>query len=398
MNEKVRLSEIAGRNQIHVLLIDDQKMVAMAVENLFKKETDLVFHYCLNPDEALATALKINPNVILQDINLPGDLDGFDLMAQYRRTPLLAKMPVIMLSAEEDPKIKASAFEKGANDYLIKIPDRVELIARVKHHAKSYALELERDLALEALQKSQSELIASNSRLAQKNIALQNFAHMVAHDLKNPLASVKGYLEYIFEAHADDLHAEVDDILGRIRQGTNSMADLVNKILAFSKSGAIQIRKEKCVLSELIREANIQLDWQIREKKATIVEHIEIESIQGDRRLLTQVFVNLISNALKYCPDTRTPHLQIRAKQVGDAIEIAFCDNGMGIPDHKFEAIFVEFQRVDEQSSVEGSGIGLSTCKKIIKSHGGQISVQSQVGQGSTFTIVLKSPAVDVKV
>lgn len=390
MDQQSRFSELTTREKCHVLLIDDQKMVAMAVESLFSTENDIVFHFCQDPSVALEKANHIHPNVILQDINLPGDLDGFALMEQYRKASLLSKTPVIMLSSEEDPVIKANAFERGANDYLIKIPDKVELIARVRHHAKSYALELERDLALDALRLSQAELMSSNSRLAQKNIALQNFAHMVAHDLKNPLASMKGYVEFLHEAHDDELSSDVCEILEKVYMGTNSMADLVNKILAFSKSGAMQVRKEPCDIVDLVKGSRIQLDWQIREKKAQIHEQFEVKELYGDARLLIQVFVNIISNALKYCPNSRAPEIHIISKYVGDTLEIAFKDNGMGIPEAKFETIFMEFQRLDEKNEqIEGSGIGLSTCKKIIRSHGGRIVVTSEVGLGSTFTIVL---------
>jgi signal transduction histidine kinase len=391
MDDKTRYSELTTRENIHVLLVDDQKMVAMAVESLFKTEADIEFSFCKDPSEALAKAIEINPNVILQDINLSAEVSGFDLMAQYRSVPLLEKTPVIMLSAEEDPIIKANSFEKGANDYLIKIPDKVELIARVRHHAKSYALELERDLALQALRVSQSDLMSSNSQLAQKNIALQNFAHMVAHDLKNPLASVKGYMEYLEEAFGDQFDDEIKEVLGKVHMGANSMADLVNKILAFSKSGAVQVRKELCHISDLVKEARVQLDWQIRERQAQIEEHFEAEELLGDRRLLIQVFVNLMSNALKYCPKDRVPQLKIRSRLAGETFEIAFEDNGKGIPETEFETIFLEFQRLqgaDEQA--EGSGIGLYTCKKIIRSHDGHITVQSKVDRGSTFTLVMK--------
>ena len=110
-----------------VLLVDDQAIVAEAVRRSLADLPDLDFHYCQDPKQALEIALQLKPTVILQDLIMPG-VDGFDLLRQYRGNPATKDIPVIVLSTKEDPKVKAQAFELGANDYLVKLPDRVELL------------------------------------------------------------------------------------------------------------------------------------------------------------------------------------------------------------------------------------------------------------------------------
>ena len=118
-----------------VLLVDDQVMVCEAVRRALAHHPDLDFHYCTDPHEAMEVALRVKPTVILQDLVMPG-VDGLDLVRAYRQNPALHSVPVIVLSTKEDPATKSDAFQNGANDYLVKLPDKVELIATalsIKH-------------------------------------------------------------------------------------------------------------------------------------------------------------------------------------------------------------------------------------------------------------------------
>lgn len=147
-----------------VLLIDDQVMVCEAVRRAFASQPDLDFHYCTDPLEAIAVAERLKPTVILQDLVMPG-VDGLDLVRRYRGHPALHAVPVIVLSTKEDPATKSDAFQAGANDYLVKLPDRVELIARVRYHTRAYLDHVQRDEAYRALRESQRELMRVNLEL-----------------------------------------------------------------------------------------------------------------------------------------------------------------------------------------------------------------------------------------
>ncbi|MDN0076991.1 PleD family two-component system response regulator [Crenobacter sp. SG2303] len=149
---------------VMVLLVDDQVMVGEAVRRMLANEPGIDYHFCANPDDALRVARCTRPTVILQDLVMPG-IDGLALVAQYRADPATRDTPVIVLSTKEEPAIKSAAFAQGANDYLVKLPDSIELVARIRYHSRSYLNQLQRDEAYRALRESQQKLLAANLEL-----------------------------------------------------------------------------------------------------------------------------------------------------------------------------------------------------------------------------------------
>lgn len=160
---------------INVLLVDDQAMVAEGIRRMLETEENIRFHYCPEPDKALKMALEVKPAVILQDLVMP-DVDGMTLMRFYRNHPQTKRIPVIVLSSKEDPAIKRDAFNNGANDYLVKLPDPIELIARIRAHSSHFYMQLERDAAYQILQDMQEQLEESNAELEKRNIELQRLS------------------------------------------------------------------------------------------------------------------------------------------------------------------------------------------------------------------------------
>jgi sigma-B regulation protein RsbU (phosphoserine phosphatase) len=152
-----------------VLLVDDQAIVGEAVRRMLAPETDIVFHFCSDPAKAIETANAVQPTVILQDLVMP-DIDGLTLVKFFRANPATRQTPMIVLSSKEEPVIKAQAFGLGANDYLVKLPDRIELVARIRYHSRSYINQLERDEAYRQLAESQqlmAEELAQASHYVQ---------------------------------------------------------------------------------------------------------------------------------------------------------------------------------------------------------------------------------------
>jgi sigma-B regulation protein RsbU (phosphoserine phosphatase) len=156
---------------VTVLLIDDQAMVAEAVRRMLADEPGIVFHYCQDPAKAIQTAERLQPTVILQDLVMP-EIDGLTLAKFFRSRPKLKDTPLIVLSTKEEPATKAEAFALGANDYLVKLPDKVELIARIRHHSRGYISLLERNEAYRALQESQKALADELAKAAEYVISL----------------------------------------------------------------------------------------------------------------------------------------------------------------------------------------------------------------------------------
>lgn len=152
--------------RVKVLLVDDQPMIVEAVRRMLEDQPDIEFHYVTDAMAAHAAAERIAPNVILQDLVMPA-LDGFSLIQHYRASERLRAVPVIVLSAREDPKLKAHGFAVGANDYLTKLPDRLELLARVRYHSAGHISRLQRDEAFRCLRESEAKLAAANLELQQ---------------------------------------------------------------------------------------------------------------------------------------------------------------------------------------------------------------------------------------
>jgi sigma-B regulation protein RsbU (phosphoserine phosphatase) len=154
---------------VTVLLIDDQAIVGESVRRMLEPEKDIVFHFCKDPTKAIETANTVQPTVILQDLVMP-EIDGLVLVKFFRANAATKQIPMIVLSSKEEPVVKAQAFALGANDYLVKLPDRIELIARIRYHSRSYIAQLERDEAYRKLAESErlmAEELAQASRYVQ---------------------------------------------------------------------------------------------------------------------------------------------------------------------------------------------------------------------------------------
>ena len=153
-----------SEHAIKVLLVDDQRIVGEAIRRVLLQDPKVEFHYCADPKEAVAVAKAIRPTVILQDLVMP-DVNGLELVRQYRADQSTSGIPIIVLSSKGDPIIKSDAFTAGANDYLVKLPDQIELIARIRYHSMAYVNQLQRDDAYRALHESQKQLMETNREL-----------------------------------------------------------------------------------------------------------------------------------------------------------------------------------------------------------------------------------------
>ncbi len=230
--------------RLRVLLVDDQPIVGEGIRRLLADESDLDYHYCSDPAQALEKAREVRPTVILQDLVMPG-IDGLSLVRAYRADPELANVPVIVLSNKEDPRDKSDAFAAGASDYLVKLPDRIELVARIRAHSKSYLAQQERDEAFRRLRELQAQL-EENNRILQRLSCLDGltgianrrhfddfFAQewMRAKRERRPLSLIlvdvdhfKAYNDYYGHAAGDDCLRQV---AAALEAAVNRPADLV---------------------------------------------------------------------------------------------------------------------------------------------------------------------------
>jgi two-component system, chemotaxis family, response regulator WspR len=168
-----------------VLLVDDQAIVAEAMRRLLAETPEIQLFHCSDVAKALPSAHQVRPSVILQDLVMP-EADGFTLVRFFKADPTTASIPIIVLSSKEDPRDKSRAFELGAADYVVKLPDRVELVARIRAHARSYRAQIERDEAFRALEAVKAELEVKNKELELLSASdgLTGLANRRAFDLR----------------------------------------------------------------------------------------------------------------------------------------------------------------------------------------------------------------------
>ena len=160
---------------IRVLLVDDQPIVGEVIRRALLHEANTEFHYCADPRQALAVARGFRPTVIMQDLVMP-NVSGLDLVRWYRADPATARIPIIVLSSREEPSVKSDAFRFGANDYLVKLPDPIELVARIRYHSTAYQAQIQRDEAYRALRESQRQLMAAGITLAENEASYRLLA------------------------------------------------------------------------------------------------------------------------------------------------------------------------------------------------------------------------------
>jgi two-component system chemotaxis family response regulator WspR len=179
-----------------VMLVDDQMTIGHIVRAMVGEQSDIEFHFVDDAAAAVRHAIELKPTVILQDLSMPG-IDGFELVRQYRSHREIATVPILVLSIAEDPKLKAKAFQVGANDYLVKLPDKLELIARIRYHSAAYNAGLERDEAFRFLRESQQKLAQANMELRKLAAVDAELQKLAARDALTGLANRKRFDEVL---------------------------------------------------------------------------------------------------------------------------------------------------------------------------------------------------------
>lgn len=233
---------------------------------------------------------------------------------------------------------------------------------------------------------TQEQLHEQAQQLSHSNAELEQYAYVVAHDLRSPVGSIQSFALLLQQRCGEMLDEKGKQFIAYIQKGAQRMDQLITDLLEYAKLGNVE-NKYLTPLSSLVAEVLENLSEEIQEKEAQI-EISELPHLRVSPVHIQQLFQNLIGNALKFCPDT--PHIQIEAQAQSEHWLFSVCDNGIGFDDNQKERIFQIFQRLHgNEDHYSGTGLGLAVCKKVVERHGGKIWAEGKPEQGSCFYFTL---------
>lgn len=236
------------------------------------------------------------------------------------------------------------------------------------------------------------ELENANLELQRSNRELDSFAHIASHDLQEPLRKIQAFSDRLLAKAGDNLDQEERDYLYRMQRAAGRMRNLIDDLLKFSRVTTRAQPFELVDLDDVLKDVMTDLEYQI-ERSGGRVEINDLPVVDADPIQMRQLFQNLISNGLKFYSEGRVPHVKVYMKSsttaVDDSISIVVQDDGIGFNQKYSERIFNMFERLHGKGVYEGTGIGLTICKKIVERHGGTITVESEENVGTVFTVTL---------
>jgi signal transduction histidine kinase len=389
-----------------ILVVDDKEANVRLIEGMLRVAGYTSVHSTTDPKEVRELHRKNRYGLILLDLQMPG-MDGFQVMEGLKEIEADGYLPVLVVTAQPDHKLRA--LEAGAKDFVSKPFDQAELRARVHNilevrllhlETKNYSQALEETVqelgasrevirlkTLEEREKSEQELALAQSasrNLERSNTDLERFAFVASHDLQEPLRMVTSFSQLLARRYKGQLDSKADEYLEYIQTGTKRMAALIEDLLSYSQ---IVHSTEKgvpvdCsgVLHKVIESCRV-----IIEEDGAIVTRDPLPTVDGDEGQISQLFHNLLTNALKYRKREVAPEVHVSARRTANEWTFSFRDNGIGIAREHLEQIFVIFKRLHKKTEYPGTGIGLALCQRIVEGQAGRIWVESTPGAGSTF-------------
>jgi len=359
-----------SENTIHILLIEDDLGDARLIGEMLADAPLISFTLVVERDLAagLARLEQGHIDIVLLDLNLP---DSYGLETLHSVLSQADRIPVIPLTGHDNEATGMQAVQEGAQDYLVKN----HMNSRSLSHALRYAIERQR-------------MIEEREKLIQD---LDAFAHRVAHDLKNPLSIMMGYSELLSQDYGHLLDAEGANYLVTIIKHTHMMNNIIADLLLLATVRDLEIQLSPIVnMGDVIGEAQQRLAHTVADKAARIIQPDEWPVALGYAPWVEGVWVNYMSNALKY--GHQPPSLELGAEYQADGmIRFWLCNEGPAIPAAAQEHLFKPFSRLDEDKKIEGHGLGLSIVRRIIEKLGGQVGVESSPERGNCFWFTLSA-------
>ncbi len=417
-------NEVAkSKSPIKILVVDDREDNLFSIETILEKDG-----YTIVKASSGRAALKIllhqqDFTLILMDVQMP-DMNGIETASLIYDREKLKQIPIIFITAHNhDEENIFKGYKTGAVDYIYK-PINPELL-RVKvsifvelyhktheliiHEKKLLAankkLEKEiedRKISEEKIRLLNDQLVQKNTHLKSTNEELDRFAYVASHDLQEPLRKIMLFSDKISAKYPDKIDEDVQVYLQKITKASSRMQSLINDLLKLSRHA---IHVDDYALIDLnVLFNDVVADFELELEKINAQVHIgRMPSIKAIPGLMQQLFHNLFSNAIKFRRKDIPLAISIVMEPVSEPtysvtnnsihntrfFKILITDNGIGFDQKYAEDVFAVFKRLHSYHEIEGTGIGLSICKRIVEKHNGSISVSSTINEGSTFTIIL---------
>lgn len=279
-------------------------------------------------------------------------------------------------------EVRLSAIRDERGAYLGLVMSLIDITPRKRSETEI----LEHNRALDAMN---ARMMALNRSLEQKNQELEDFVYTVSHDLKAPVISFQGFSSLLVRRYAEALDATGRHYLCRIQENADHMERLIGDLLELSRIGRTTEAYEEVDVKEVVHRVLESVRFQLEERDADVQIPEEFPVIRCDRLRLEQVFMNLISNAVKYAHSERPLRIEVGWDEKDGYYRLYVRDNGIGIDPAYHERIFGIFQRLHDVEGVEGTGAGLTIARRIVEYHGGRIWVESERDKGATFYFTL---------
>ena len=331
-----------------------------------------------NGIQGIEMAYQLLPDIILCDIMMP-DMNGTEVIGNLRKNITTRLIPFIFMTALSGRNNIRTGMELGADDYITKPFTRQELIKTVNIRLKK---------AENIREHTDSKAQERTAQLNFTNRELEAFSYSVSHDLHTPLRALNGYASILIEDYSDVLDSEGKRMLNAIVDQSKKMGCLIDDLLSFSRINMNEIKISAIDMHNLA--INVYNELTTDSDKVKIDFHIsDIDVTYGDASMIKQIWVNLISNAIKYTSKIAKPAIEIGSSNAETETIFYIKDNGAGFDMEYYDKLFGVFKRLHSTRQFEGNGVGLAIVHRIVQRHQGRVWAESEVNKGATFYFAL---------
>ncbi|WP_310602676.1 response regulator [Anaerosporobacter sp.] len=350
-------------SEINILIVDDTpEHILMASAIL--KQCNYTIRAAHNGYSALKQIEIKMPTLILLDINMP-DLSGYEVCRMIKENPDYKHIAIIFMTSSNHEESIQRGFECGATDYVVKPYHARELLARVNTHVK---------------------IVTQSLELTHAYKELDQFCHSVSHDLKSPLQVINQLCFMLGDQLDSPVSPSQEEIISRLHNKCDQVILMIERLLDFSKMTALPCSLDKVNLNTLFQTTISEL-LLLEGKRSITVTQDTLPVVQGDSSLLALLAQNVIGNAIKFTRTQATASIQIHYELQQHFHVITIQDNGVGFDSNYSNKLFHVFERLHTKEEFEGSGVGLAIVARIMKRHGGFVSITGALGKGATVTL-----------